>query len=214
MEFALSRLVTRLARCNDVRLGDQIDEGGALGLAGRHYVIADGWGVVGVGRADRQNIGVVAGSFDGAVALRVEREVATIIADGDDDNDAGLPASSTAAASGSTQAALPDGAAGRKIDDFDVVLVLEQEIAVVDGRDEALDLATWAVGVQHLEVDQADARSDAGEGVEEAAAGGVMPVASDEAGDVRAVAVAIVGIARSGEVANSGAMVTPLPEPG
>ncbi len=174
---------------DDVGLDDLIDEAGPLGAVAGHDIVAEGGGVHGVGGTDCEHKGVIAGGVDGPVALIVERIVAAVVAGGDDDDNAGLPCLLYSLAQGVERVALIDRPTQGQVDHLDVVGVFEGD-GGVDGGDDG-GVRTGTVFVEGAKVNDVGVRCNAGEGAGIDRTGGVGTVASDEAGDMGAVAVSV-----------------------
>ncbi len=169
-----------------------IDEGRAFGAVARHDVVGEGCGVVGVGGAYGEDVGVVAGRFDGAVALGAECEIAAVIAGGRNDDDACLPGLLYGLTEGIKRVALEDWAAQREIDHAYVVGIFECD-GSLDGLDDG-GVSTLAIPIEHLEVDEVYVGSSTEESAEVLVAVRGGPVPADKTRDMRAVAVLILGV--------------------
>ena len=108
---------------------------------------------------DGERVGIIAGSFDGAVAFRVQAEVATIVAGGDHDCDARSPGFLNLLAQRVECVALVDGAAQGEIDDSDVVRGLERN-GLIDSLNDR-GVGTNPVFVKNAQVDEVGVGSDA-----------------------------------------------------
>ena len=134
--------------------------------------------------ADRQHPRRIARRRD-AAELRFALGVSPEVARGGDHDDAGVDRAPAASVSGSVLYDSKTAGGDRQVDDADVVGRPLSD-RVVDRGDDVADVAV-ALGVEHLQADQVGAGRDAGAG-----ARGVVAVAGDDAGDVRAVAEVVV----------------------
>ena len=109
------------------------------------------------------------------------------VAGGGDDDDAGVDRALGGEGQRIGVVGLGDARAHRQVDDADVVRALVRD-RPLERRDDVADDAA-AVRVEHLQADEVRRRRDAG-----VRAARVVAVAGDDAGDVRAVAVVVVGL--------------------
>src|SRR5437762_10075877 len=84
--------------------------------------------------ADRDDDGIVRGSVNGAVPVGSNRVVATIVAGGNHDDDAGLPCFLHGLTEGIESVAFVNRPAERQVDDTNVVLGLERN-GLINGAD-------------------------------------------------------------------------------
>ncbi len=174
-----------LAGRDEVRLGLEVDRRGAARAVGRNDVIGAGHGAVAVGSPDREHPGCVAGCGDAAVLRLAVGRLPEVAGSGDND-DAGVHRVPGGKRQGIGEKGLRDGRADRQIDDPDVV-GRAIRYRPFERRNDAAD-RPLALIVEHLEADHLRRGGDAG-----AEAARVVPVARDDSGDVRAVAVVVVG---------------------
>src|SRR6185369_5077944 len=141
--------------------------------------------------ADRQHVGVVSGSCDGAVSIVVERVVAAVIAACYNHDDSSLPCGFNRFAKWIEFVTLYHRTTKRKIDDANVVEALKLD-RTVDGRD-YLAVGAGAIFVEHTQVDDASRRRNALERLEVGSSGGTCSVTGDQSGNMRAVTIFIAG---------------------
>ena len=140
-------------------------------------------------RADREHPGRVARSRDGAVLrlLRGADRLLPEVAGGSDDDDAAVDRALGGERQRIGLVGFGDGRAHRQVDDADVVRGLVGDRPLECGDDVADDAA--AMLIENLQADEVRRRRDA-----RVRAVRVVAVAGDDAGDVRAVAVVVVGL--------------------
>ena len=174
---------------DEVGLGGEVDGGRTARAVGRDLVVPARERALGAVGTHRQHPGRVARSRDAAVLrlLLVVDRLLPQVAGGSDDDDAGVDRALGGERQRVGLVRLGDACAHRDVDDADVVRHAVRDGPLEGGDDVADDAA--AVLVEHLQADEVRRRRDA-----RVRAIRVVAVAGDDAGDVRAVAVVVVGL--------------------
>ena len=177
---------------NKVGFRYAVDEGGALGAVTGHHIIRVGRCPFCTDSADGEDIRIVSGCGNGAVALGVERQIAPVVAGRNDDDDARLPGLLDCLAEWIELIALKNGTAKRKINDSNVICGFKTNRAL--DRLNYRCIGALAVVIKNLEVDQVHVWRDAVERAIEVVARRRCAVAADQTGDMGTVTVVVVGV--------------------
>src|SRR5260370_13156715 len=164
-----------------------VQHGGALRAIRCNQIIGARWRPHGLHRADGDQIWVIAGRRDRSVAVVIVGIVSAIVTSGDHYYDSGFPSLFHSLAQGIEGIALENAAAQREIDDPDVVQALQHDGLLNGGYNDAVGGRT--VLIESPQVDDVGIRRDAAEGHVAISAGGTSAFASDNAGDMWAVAI-------------------------
>src|SRR6266851_9703470 len=166
-----------------------VQHGGALRAVRRNQIIAARRCSHSLHSADGDHIGIIAGRGDRPVAVIVVGIVSAIVTSGDHHYDASFPGLFHSLAQGIESIALENAAAQRKINDPDVVLALQRDSLLNGCYNGAVGSRT--ILVESPQVDDVGVRRDTPEGYVAISAGGTSSVASDDAGNMRAVAIQV-----------------------
>ena len=174
---------------DEVGLGHEVDGRGTARAVRRDLVVPARERALGAVGTHRQHPGRVARGRDAAVLrlLLVVDRLLPQVAGGGDDDDAGVDRALGREGQRIGFIRLGDACAHRQVDDADVVRHAVGDGPLEGGDDVADDAA--AVLIEHLQADQVRRRRDA-----RVRAVRVVAVAGDDAGDVRPVAVVVVGL--------------------
>src|SRR6266851_10122512 len=167
-----------------------VQHGGALRAVRRNQIIGARRRPHGLHGADRDHIWVIAGRGDRPVAVVIVGIISAIVTGGDHYDDAGLPGLFRSLAQRIQGRALEDTASQRKVDDPDVILALQRDGLLNGGYNGAVGSRT--ILVEGPQVDDVGIRRDTPEGCVAISAAGTSSVASDDAGNMRAVAIKVI----------------------
>ena len=192
--FRSQRTHQQVAGRHKVRLHDQIERGWSLRAVSGNAVIGPGGCTHILHGTNRDDIRIVAGGSDGAIAVGCCGVGTAVVAGGHHHHDASLPRLFHGQAKRIGLIGFIDRAAQREVDHPDVVLTLQGDGLLNTGNHVAVSAV--AILIQHPDIDQVDARGNTLDGPIVSAAGGVRTRTGDQPRNVGSVTKHVAGAAR------------------
>src|SRR5579883_7302 len=181
-----------VARRDQIRLNDVIDQRRALGAVAGDFVVVRRWRAQRVHRAYGNCIRTISGRLNGRITLVSVSVVASLVAGCDDNHDTRIPGLLDGLAERVQFITFIDGPSQRQINNADIVLALQLN-RTLDTRNHGA-VCRRSIVVQNPKTNDIDVGSNAPDGVIVSATGRIFPVAADQARDHGAVTIVVIGI--------------------